>query len=392
MHPPQPLRGQAVSCDERFDTAVVEEALRLRRERTYGVVVIDGEEAILGTAQPPAHSPSQESRGQVVSQLSHLRANIASRTRRGGQSAARYSRNRDGEELAFLRKVAEKTAEALGDVRGLLVGGRGDMKRKLLAELSQLSRSRVARVVDVQCHADASGLQRVAAHLKEAAEADLHQDTSAAVRRFLEFVAQTERHVMPLICYGEAETASALRLGAVDQLLLWSTLGGISSRRREEWGRLAAASGASVVDVEPASEAALRFCQGFGVGACLRYPVDSTLLEEPGSEDEGAPADPRKPLPAPAADSESESVSTATSRTENLLVGWLQAALKVALQDATAAESLAACAEIVLFDESTPAEERLESTLEMLRGEGVPEEVLLELACHVTDHFGLESA
>jgi len=62
------------------------------------------------------------------------------------------------------------------------------------------------------------------------------------------------------------------------------------------------------------------------------------------------------------------------------------------MQDTSAAESLAVCADLVLSDESTPADERLEGTVDMLRAEGVPEDMLLVLACHIADHFSIESA
>jgi len=383
MHPPRPLNGSEVACGEGFDTSMVHEALKARRELTYGVVVIDGSEATLGIAQA-----SSTGSGPVggVSKLAHLSAHIASRTRRGGQSAARFSRNRDTEELAFLRKVAETTSEALGDVRGLVVAGRADMKRKFVAELSSPLRSRVARVMDLQCCAGPEGLQKAAVHLSEVMQKDQEQETCAAVGRFLDVVARTDAHAAPLVCYGEEETSAALRLGAVDQLLVASSP--CLSRSLQEWAEFAAVVGASVVEVDPVDGAALRFCQGFGVGACLRYPLHLPLEEEdpadtsPGFEEQKPPA-------AQATDSDCDTVSTATSQTDNLLIRWLREALKPALRDVVAAESLALCAELVLFEETTPVEERFDSAVEMLRAEGVPEDVLIELACHVTDHFGI---
>lgn len=384
MHPPRPLNGNEVVCGEGFETWMVHEALKARRELAYGVVVIDGSEATLGIVQASATGS-----GLVggVSKIAHLSAHIASRTRRGGQSAARFSRNRDTEELAFLRKVAETAGEALGDVRGLVVAGRADMKRKFVAELSSPLRSRVARVVDLQCCAGLEGLQKAAAHLCEVVQKDREQETCAAVSRFLGLVARTDAHAAALVCYGEEETSAALRLGAVDQLLVASSPG--SSRSLREWGEFAAVVGASVVGVDPVDRASLRFCQGFGVGACLRYPLHLPSLEEEDPEETSPGFEEQKPPAAPAADSDCDTVSTATSQTDNVLIRWLREALKPTLQDVVAAESLALCAELVLFEEMTPVEERLDSALEMLRAEGVPEDVLIELACHVTDHFGI---
>mmetsp|Transcript_49960 Transcript_49960/g.149220 ORF Transcript_49960/g.149220 Transcript_49960/m.149220 type:complete len:365 (-) Transcript_49960:304-1398(-) len=364
--------------------------MRVRCELTYGVVVVDGDEATLGTMEAPTSGMGRD----VVTKLAHLSANIASRTRRGGQSAARYSRNRDGEELAFLRKVMETTSEALGDVRGLVLAGRADMKRKLLAEFPMPLRSRVVRIVDLQCSAGDEGLRKAAAHLRGIAEADKQQEREAAVTRFMELVAQTDMHAASLVCYGEVETTAALRLGAVDQLLVASAPAEHSGCSRREWVVLAAASGASIVEVEPKSEAGVRFCGGFGVGARLRYVLDPALLEEAGSEHERPAPAPEKALAAPAMedDADRESVSTAASQADSVLLGWLRRTLQATMQDKLAVDSLVMCAEVVLSDESTPAQERVESALEMLRGEGAPEDVLLEFACHATDHLGAESA
>merc|ERR1712150_258696 len=89
------------------------------------------------------------------------------------------------------------------------------------------------------------------------------------------------------------------------------------------------------------------------------------------------------------AEAETDSVSTAAPSPDNLLIQWLQGALATTMQDATVAESLATCADLVLCDGTTDPEERLENVVDMLRTEGVPEEVLLELSCHVADHMSL---
>jgi len=244
MHPPQSVHGQTVLCGECFDTSVVQEALRVHRELTDGVVLIDGKEAALGTM---LRSES------AVSKLAHLSSNIASRTRRGGQSAARYSRNRDAEELAFLRKVVEAAREAFGEVRGLVVGGRGDMKRKLIAEFAHPLRGIRTSIVDLHCFAEVQNLQKMTPYVSQAFEADLHQRAELEVGHFLELVAQTESHATPLVCYGEAETLAALRMDVVDQLLVPSDSGGLFSSSNYMWVQLAEASGASLVEVDPRS-------------------------------------------------------------------------------------------------------------------------------------------
>lgn len=77
MHPLQPLLHKTLLCGERFDVSAVKEALKVMCELTYGVVVVDGDEATLGTMWI---SDEGSSRGAKVCQCAHLSANIASRT------------------------------------------------------------------------------------------------------------------------------------------------------------------------------------------------------------------------------------------------------------------------------------------------------------------------
>jgi len=393
MEPPHPLLHQIYDCGSCFDTSIVEEALDIRRRLTYGVIAVDGDEATIGVAQ--ARGTEAQTRVEVI-QLAHLSSNIASRTRRGGQSAARFGRTRDGEEREFLRKVAERAHKLLGDLRGLIVGGRADMKRKLLPELPLSLQEKVERLVDLACGAGIEGLQAVAAHHTEVLERGLQQEVASIVGRFLELAARTEVHTASLVCYGESQTAAAVRLGAVDQLLVAKEVLQHGSRRRQDWNALAKAFGASIVEVDAKTEAEICFCEGFGVGACLRYPVDPDFLEDVHDDDDVSEApmvtvqEPHKPPLSVAtvldAESDCETVSTATSQSGAVLLRWLETALKHSLCDDAAAESLAMCAEVLLFDGSgSISEESLGNTIDTLRAQEVPDEVLAEFACHAAD-------
>jgi len=396
LHPLQPLRRPLLACGDGFETSLVQDALEARRRLTYGLVVVDGDEATLGAAEAPAPGSSACT---SVSKLAHLSANIGSRTRRGGQSAARYARHRDGAELAFVRRVAEHAEALLGTSSGLVVAGRADLKRRLLEELSPGLRGRVVAIVDLACSAGAEGLRQAALRVPEAAERSRRQMAERAVTHFLDLLERPEPAAGVAACYGEAHTAAALRLGAVEQLLLAKAAQPSTCFGMEVLKELAAASGASILEIEARTAAEHRFCQGFGVGGCLRWPVDPALLEE-GEPEVGAEANAGVGLegePPPHAhclaaaaglekpSSEAETASTAPSQPDAGLLQWLEGALAQALGDGAAAAALAVCAEVVLGDETAAPGERLESTLEMLRAEGVPADVLAEFACHAAD-------
>jgi hypothetical protein len=385
-----------MSFGQCFDNSAIEYALKVRRELTYGMIVIDGDEATLGSIVAGTSFDGQ------LFKIAHMTANIASRTRRGGQSAARYSRNRDGEELAFLRKVAEKMVGAFGDVRHILVGGRADMKRKLVAQLPHSMRDRLARIVELPCHADMDGLKKLSAHMQEVAELDKNQEQELALGRFMDSIDRTDMHDLTLVCYGETQTLAALKMGIVEELFLAMDSAG-SHDRSHQWRELAAATGASVIDVHPKTSQSTRFCTGIGVGACLRYAVDTNLMEAPVVSDSCIINDHDSPAPnavetrknllnekiSSELEEDCESNSTAPSEAESVLHKWLVEALQLTLQDTLVAESLAVGAELILFDDAVDLSERLQTAVDMLRGEGVQEDVLMELTYHVSDYFGV---
>merc|ERR1711879_7839 len=105
---------------------------------------------------------------------------------------------------------------------------------------------------------------------------DREQVVEAAV---CHFISQTEIHDS-LACYGKTQTRAALKLGAVHLLLVAAAPTGAGRCRKQVWSEMAAASGAALVEVFPQSALSVQFCEGFGVGAILRYPIDPALLEE----------------------------------------------------------------------------------------------------------------
>lgn len=427
--PPTPLKGTKYWCDAGFDTLELQKALDGLRTQAYGIIVVDGAEALLGEVQCSQASHS-------LKELKRVRPSrpIPSETRRGGQSALRYERLREQARFDFLQKVAETAAPVFSDAPGLIVAGKADMKRKLLEELPRPLRNRVLCIIDLPCSAsDDNALRQAADRARSFMDADGHRELDEAVSHFLELA----RSDADLCCYGEAQTQIALKMGAVEQLLVdvtWES----NAHSLAEWRAQAEAHGTPVVEVVPHSTGAVEFCKAFRVGGCLRWPVDLELLEESASSPKAASPeidvataplsmdvtwplpqmampdrlvrcemaavadDPRKAgvvecrrsgLYPEASPMEPELTPIAamrddrpTARTE--VFTWLQGELVAALRDPSAAESLAAGVEVILGSEvATDDEEEQEQegealvqTLEMLREEGVPETLVAELA------------
>lgn len=392
VHPPLPLRRRVYSCGRRFDTSALREAIEAQRAPAYGIVVLDGPDCSIGVAQGLGAAA-----GVGVRELTRLKGDIHSRTGRGGQSAARFGRLREEAELAFIRRSVEHTGLLLKDTRGLVVAGKAEMKRKFVEELPPPLRRRVLCVLGLPCGAGLEGLRQAALRAGDAASADRRSGLEAAVDRFLELAANP-KPLTTSCCYGDEHTAAALEMGAVETLLvaadrapgLWTTA---------EWAELSAAHGAAFFEVSPRTEQEALFCGSFGVGGCLRWPVDLETLEGTGSAmhpDSGSPpAAAQEPLSPSAGERSPRCASASAGRlpaantpppgpmefTTNTteLLAWLGQALVDALEDAATAEALVSCAEVLFSQQGIAQDEVVAEAAELLSQEGVPDEVVVEM-------------
>lgn len=380
VHPPKSLSRGVYRCGRAFDTSELRADLEALNTSAYHIIVIDGAAALLGTVQGLHDRLLVRQLGRILPARP-----IASRTRRGGQSALRYDRLRDEAELAFLRRVVEKAAPLLESSPGFILAGKANMKRQLFTELPQVLRSRVLCTVDLACGAEGGqeALYQAAAKAADVVCADRGREMERAVGHFLELT----RVNAALCCYGETETAAALQFGAVERLLIDAC-----SRTLEEWRALAQANGAIVVEVAPRSEETVEFCRSFSVGGCLRWPVELELLEDEGpsltqAAGEAVAGSPADEIVAPAARPvvELSAVPFAESAAaSSSIFAWLQQQLTDCMEHPSEAEALAIGVEVIVggADGATEleVEEALAQALEMLRGEGVPPAMIDEFA------------
>merc|ERR1712232_179946 len=198
-----------------------------------------------------------------------------SQTRRGGQSALRYSRLREESDLAFLRRVAERAGRLLGDARGIVLAGKADAKNRLRPELPQPLRDRVLCSLDLPCDAGTDGLRMAAARAGQIVETHESRETQSALSNFMELLQKPQGEAGSLICYGISQTRAALEMGAVETLLVAAC----DSTAPIPWSQLASSSGTVVIGVQNFSAQDVLFCSNFQVGGILRWPVDLDLLD-----------------------------------------------------------------------------------------------------------------
>lgn len=402
FHPPMPLRGRLYDCGRQFKTSVIQSAIDTQLGPAYGLIAVDGSAAAFGKVQGLGIRMTS---GPMISEMGRIDAHIAGRTRRGGQSALRYSRLRDESELAFLRKVADRAVILLTDVSGIIIAGKADMKHKLAAELPEPVQKQIMCTLDLSCNAGSEALRQAALRAAESVSSAQHSGLDCEIQHFLELTLRESS----MCCYGEIETARALEMGAVERLLLSADLQTTISA--DDWKALAALHGTHVDEIHPRTQQASQFCKSFRIGGCLRWPVEAHLLEDVEEEVKylsehaskaSAPHDSQSSARLPvvsqqssnltkaddmsavaAEEIDSESISTADTadveQHRSQTLAWFQSELKGVLGDSSAAEALTACVEVVLSDELTSRDEIKEGVVGIVSAEGIPEELAWEL-------------
>lgn len=280
------------------------------------------------------------------------------------------------------------------------------MKRKMLEGFPPDIRKRVLCVLDLPCPAhDDNALRQAAEQARSFIDGDQCRYVDEAVTKFMELLHSDEDSC----CYGEMQTTIALQMGAVEQLLVNESWMG-SAHTLTELRNIAEAQGTSVIEVKPHRASGAYFCKSFGVGGRLRWQLNHDVLENdllPPTEnysddaciDSCVAGERRAPMPLcqgaieqralPVVQVQTPEKDDCVARYE--IFAWLQERLVAALGDADVADALLAGVEVILADEAEGREgevldgwedqrvSALADTLDMLRGEGVPEDVVQEL-------------
>ncbi len=149
FEPPKPISTRLYRCDQEF---VVEPLLSLYEPiKKYGLIVIDTKEATIGFLENTRIIP-----------LKRLTSLVPGKFKKGGQSAMRLEREREGLLLGFIEEVAD-TAKFFfynEKLEGILVGGPGNVKDSLIERLPSELQKKVIAVKSTQ-YTDEYGLKEL---------------------------------------------------------------------------------------------------------------------------------------------------------------------------------------------------------------------------------------
>jgi peptide chain release factor subunit 1 len=207
--PPEPIRSYRYHCDSSFLLEPLEEILE--DKKTYGLIVLDKREATIGVLK-----------GKTISSLKHTTSTVPGKTRRGGQSAQRFSRLREIAVHEFYTRIGEHANEVFlaiprEELIGILIGGPSPTKEEFIKGefLHHEMRRKVLDIFDVS-YTDESGLYELLDAAKGVLEGIELMREKKVMERFMKLLVNDER----LTAYGEDEVRTALDAGACEVLIL----------------------------------------------------------------------------------------------------------------------------------------------------------------------------
>jgi peptide chain release factor subunit 1 len=205
--PPEPIQVYLYRCDSRFHTEYLKEFLR--EKETYGIVAMDAGAATFATVS-----------GSHLEIVREITSGVPGKFRAGGQSARRFDRQRESKLISYFKRVGKHANEIflpIEDLKGIIIAGPGPTKQDFekRAYLHYTLKDRVITMMDT-AYVSEQGVEEVMERAPEILRRVRYIEEKQIVQDFLDEIG----HDTGLATYGEDEIRRALKLGAVETLLL----------------------------------------------------------------------------------------------------------------------------------------------------------------------------
>jgi len=206
IEPLETLRIKKYWCDQKFELEPLQEMVA--EKELYGLIVLDNKEATIGLL-----------RGKKIEILKELESIVPGKFRKGGQSAQRFQRVREGLINDWYKEIAEKSRDYFSKfkLKGIIIGGPGPAKNDFYEGEYLLTdvKKQVIGIKDVG-YTNEQGLEELVQRSEDVlAEAAVAKE-KALVQKFFEEL----RKESGLVTYGKEKVMKALRMGAVDVILI----------------------------------------------------------------------------------------------------------------------------------------------------------------------------
>ncbi len=207
LEPPEKIHVYFYRCDSHFHLEPLFDMMR--EKETYGVLVIDTNEAILATL-----------RGQRMTIVKEFTSGIPGKHRAGGQSARRFERIREAAINDYFKRVARHADEIFSqipDLRGIILGGPGPTKYDFEEGeyLHYVLKQKIIATIDTT-YVSESGVDEIVERSQDLLKGVRYMEEKKIVQKFLYQLG----HDTGLASYGETQVRKYLNAGLVDILLL----------------------------------------------------------------------------------------------------------------------------------------------------------------------------
>ena len=207
FEPLEPINVYLYRCDPKFHIEYLQE--QLREKETYGILLLDANDASFATLQ-----------GKRLEIIQEITSGVPGKHRAGGQSAARFERQREAKLLEYFNRVGKHANEIflpIQNLKGIILGGPGPTKYDFeKGEYMHYNlKSKIISVLDT-AYVSEQGVDEIMERAPDILRKVRYIDEKKLVQDFLYQVG----HDTGLATYGEDEVRHALRMGAVKTLLL----------------------------------------------------------------------------------------------------------------------------------------------------------------------------
>lgn len=205
VEPPEPITIKLYWCDQKFELEHLKQ--QLKEKEVYGLAVLDTKEATIGMLK-----------GKSVQVLRHIESIVPGKFIKGGQSAARFTRVREGLINDWYKEVGEAIKAAFpAEIKGIILGGPGMSKDDFLKGefIGTDLKNKILGTVDVG-YTSEQGLHEMIER-----SGDLLKEASVMREREIvdKFLTGLQKDT-GLSVYGIKSILKALESGAVEMILV----------------------------------------------------------------------------------------------------------------------------------------------------------------------------
>lgn len=257
---PVPSSQRLYRCDKEFILDPLREIID--HENTYGLVVLDRRDAMIGLLK-----------GKTIVPLVQTHSEVPGKHKSGGQSAVRFERLREGATIEHFKKIADYMKDQFlpmgNDLKGIIIGGPGVTVNKFIGldYLTGEIKKKILGTKDLS-YTGEFGLQELLEKSDDLLAAEEVADEKKLMQRFFYELSKDTG----LAAYGKRDVMSFIGYGAVDMVLLSEDL---DESVIEEFEMEAEKMGTKVILISDQTREGVQLRDMGKIAAILRYPMTS---------------------------------------------------------------------------------------------------------------------